>query len=210
MSLKHAVMRNLGWGHGELLAWDRYVLFVEGLHDELVLSKLFGDQLSQAGVRVLPLSGIDEAKSLTELRLIQVVLDVQCGLLADHTRIENVRTDRVNATKEERALRDLRRELQARGRKLDFFGLAEPDILCCLPEAQVREELPDFPGWKRVKEEWSRQRGVPVKDVVQRLAGERLHMRRLGAILDRMTAQGVSPRGDLPAVANEILYAAQG
>jgi energy-coupling factor transporter ATP-binding protein EcfA2 len=211
LTIERQVVHELGWGHGELLAWDRFILFVEGKTDQEVLERLYGDALSAAGVRVLPIGGVDEAASLAELRLIQVVLDIPAGVMFDHVRLPKLASTRGASSglrKEERALRELNAALKKRGRKLEMFGLAYADILCYLPEDQIRLELPNFPGWKPIMSAWERDKGADLKSLITTCSKGRLGPREISNVLDRMIQTGVSTTGDLAAVVQSIVQSA--
>ncbi len=210
LGLDDDLVKELGLNRGELLAFTRYVLFVEGLVDEIVLTGLYGSLLNDAGVLVLPMSGIDEVASLTELRLIGQVLDVGVGVLADNARAGILDTGVLpsSATKEEEALVELQRLLRRRGSRIDVYGLKEVDVIAYLDEGAIRQVAPGFPGWEAVRAEARRTRS-PFKDVVEQLAGVRVRRHLVTDVVRRMVATGAPARGDLPAVVTAIVNRAR-
>ena len=133
---------------GELLTRFRYILFVEGRADEAVLRGLYGPLFDDVGILILPISGIDEVKSLAELKIVGQLMDVGCGLLADHARRAQIdKQAKGRRTKEEQAFMELRRLLRPRGRKMDFFGLEQEDIIAYLGEDELASATPTFKTW---------------------------------------------------------------
>lgn len=208
LDVASAVTRQLGLSRGELLSRIRYVLFVEGPVDVLVLRTLYGDLFDDAGVLLLPIHGVDESASLAELELFGRLVDVGAGLLVDHARSTwlDARRAGPGATKEESAVRDLRRRLKSRGRVLDFYGLEREDIIAYLADDAVRAELPQFPGWHSVMKQ--RQRGEKLKDAAARMSGtDHLGRRIIERIALHMAADGLPAGGDLPERIADVVSA---
>lgn len=206
LELSHALVREMGLDRGELLSRITYVLIVEGPSDRAVLENLYGELLREAGIMILPLHGIDEAKSLVELQLIDRVLDVGLGLLADHVRIESV-DQGSSGSKEERALRDLRKARRRRGREIDLFGLELEDILEYLSDESIRSLVPGFQGWAAIRQQ--RRSGEKIKDAASRLSDGRIFGRKLADDASRRMRESQLPAaGDLPIRVTEIVAAA--
>ena len=154
LSAGDKVATRMGLGRGELLVWTRYVLVVEGKTDELVLTRLLGDRLRESGILILPMHGIDEVIQLAELKVLDVLVDVPIGVLADNTRRDQIRAIQDGKrtqppTKEEMALADLLHRRQAAGRSTpDVHGLHRPDIIAYVDESAIRSFESGFPGWE--------------------------------------------------------------
>lgn len=204
LTVSDAISTQMGLSRGELLAFVRYVLIVEGIVDEIILNELY--DLRQLGILVLPLHGVDEVRSLVELRFVGEMLDVGVGLLVDHSR-PGVGGKRRPGTKEEHALDDLRSLLKGRGRQIDPFGLDGIDILTYLDDDVIRRSLPSFPGWKAV-EVAARQGQKGLKDTVADLTGRHVGRHLVREVARTMAAEHIPASGDLPRVVGDIVAAA--
>ncbi len=201
-----AITQEMGLTRGELLAFVRYVLVVEGIVDRLVLETLYGDLLGEAGVLLLPLHGINEVNSLAELTIIGELLDVGVGVLADHTRAKHLAGERLpqDATKEEQALWDLRRLLHRRGREIDLFGLKRIDVIAYIDETTFTERFPGFPGWEKI-ERRSRTGGTSFKKAIEDAIGQPVRFRLVKELVETMAAEGRPAPGDLPSEVQRIV-----
>ncbi len=205
LNLMSPVSVDMGLTRGELLTRYRYVLFVEGLVDGIVLEGLY--QLDRDGILLLPIYGVDEVLSLSELRLIGHIVDTPTGLLVDHAKVSRIRGPRPsNPTKEEEALRDLLKVLARRGRKLDLFGLQLEDIIGYLDESSLQAEAPAFPGWEDFDR--LRQPRESFKSAIERLAEVQIRRSLVRRVVQRMAADGRPARRDLPTVVAQIIAAA--
>jgi hypothetical protein len=113
-------------------------------------------------------------------------------------------------TSEERELTKLRRRCEQRGRRYDVFGLTRPDITAYLNEDALRARHPDFPGWKLALEKFQH---LDHRQSFKRwlLTTYRLDVtstRRVGRILEQMTANGQRCESELTHTINDILVAA--
>jgi energy-coupling factor transporter ATP-binding protein EcfA2 len=209
LTLGNTIVREMGLSRGELLGRFGYMLVVEGIVDKIVLTELFGPVLNEAGVLILPLHGINEAKSLVEMELMGTIVDSGVGLLADHARPSMLQGGRsVAPTKEEAALSELRKSLKSRGRSMDLFGLEREDILEYLDDDSIRVFAPNFPGWAEVHRE--RRRGENIKQAAQRLAGVEFFGRRLATVAAAdMRARNAATTGDIASVVSDVVAAAR-
>lgn len=210
LDLTHALTRQMGLTRGELLSRFGFVLFVEGKVDEAFLTGRYGDVFADGGVLILPISGIDEVKSLGELHLIGKLLDVGAGVLADHVRIGRLTgAPPSDLTKEELALRDLRTMLQRRQLDLQMFGLERVDIIAYLDEDVIRRDAPDFPGWAAIQERSRSDRSIGFKKHAAEAAGvHRVGISMVRRIASVMADENIAPPGDLPSVVAQIIKAA--
>lgn len=209
LDLASAVTREMGLTRGELLNRFRYVLFVEGLVDVLVIRGLYGQLFDEAGILILPIHGVDEAASLAEMELFGRIVDIGGGLLVDHARSDRLppRPLGPNPTKEEQAIHELHRRLKKRGRNLDTFGLRREDIIAYLDERAIQAELPQFPGWAAVHA--GRLKNEKLKDAAARLSGQHFGRHLVGRIVERMQSEGIAPGGDLGDRVADIVEAAR-
>jgi energy-coupling factor transporter ATP-binding protein EcfA2 len=201
---------SLGVNRGELLAGMSYLLIVEGHHDRLVLDRLFGKELREAGVAILCMHGTHNLLATAELDFLDRYLDVPIGVLLDYTNSDRAEPGSVE-TNEERELTKLRRRCEERGRRYDFFGLARPDITAYLSEAAIQARHSDFPGWKDVLEAFHH---LDHRQSFKRWLMSEYHVdvtsaRRVGRILEQMIANDQQCDGELTQAVNDILVAAQ-
>lgn len=201
-----AVTRELGLTRGELLALTDYILIVEGRVDRLVLRAFFAEMLDAGGVRILTLSGVDEAASLAELELIGAALDVPVGILFDHVRLGRVNEHRGDTTKEEDALRALRMQLRRRGKDYDFYGIKREDIVAYLDEAAIAVVAPRFPGWRQLEND--RRSNEKFKESLERATGRPVTVRFVEEVIDEMKRLGTRPSAELVDVVASIIASA--
>ncbi len=202
-----SVARDIGLTSGELLSRYSFVLIVEGVVDQIVLEGLHGRQLREAGVLLLPLEGVDEAKSLLELRLIGTLWDIDCGLLADNTREDWLehRSSRPAKSKEERVISGLAQLLRKRGKKMAFFGLEQADIIRYVDEDRMRDRFPEFSGWADVDRE---ARGRGFKQALQEACGVRVDAGHVQQVVKAMAQTGRS-HPEIDRVVEQVLSKAR-
>ncbi|MDX6309448.1 MAG: hypothetical protein QOI06_2494 [Nocardioidaceae bacterium] len=201
---------SLGVNRGELLAGVSYLLIVEGHHDRLVLDRLFGKDLREAGVVILCMHGTHNLLATAELDFLDRYLDVPIGVLLDYTSSDRARPE-CEETDEERELTKLRRRCDERGRRYDVFGLTRPDITAYLSEAAIQARHPAFPGWEDVLQEFEhlgrRQSFKRWLSTTYRV--DVMSTRRVRSVLERMIANDQPCVVELTQTVNDILVAAQ-
>ena len=165
-----AVNDQIGLTPGELLLLSRLVLLVEGEHDRVVLNEWFGDKLAGAGVRVIPLRGIDNLVGLPLAELV-VALGIPIAVLSDGTDMAKTRSGRPR-TRGEKAVAEFLWQAERRGLDVKAIGLARPDILWYLDPGICRQLAPGFSGWPEAKAARHRAGGTGEwKDWVRRTYG---------------------------------------
>jgi hypothetical protein len=163
----------LGLTTGELLLLTRFALFVEGPHDQAVLLGMFGDELSAAGVKVLPLHGIDNALAIVESEVISS-LGIRMGALFDNGNRQRIGSGSAS-TYEEGVMLRLIDEARLSNRRVSPFPLEKRDILEYLDDAVCQAEAPAFPGWVEAVRLWKEGgRPTPFKPFVTEKFGLRL------------------------------------
>lgn len=146
---RHRLSQDLGLTLGELLAGVATVLVVEGPHDQLVLDKLYGAELRQAGIAIVRMFGTNNLLDLMDLDFIERYVDAPIAVMLDYTKTELVHANKPR-TDEEHKLLDLKRAAKKKGMSFDVIGLQRPDIVCYLNEEAIRRGSPNFPGWAHV------------------------------------------------------------
>ena len=187
----------LGLTQGELLLMTRLALYVEGPHDQIILTEWFADELSAVGIRVFPAHGVDNLPALVTNEII-TALGIRIATLSDDTSIPHVVSGRP-ITHEDRAITRLLREAASAGTEAKTIGLSRADILHYLDEEVCRQAAPRFPGWEAAlterassgtRQPWKHwvtsQYGLPLdRDSVSILAAE---CRRRGKIPTEMAS----------------------
>jgi AAA domain, putative AbiEii toxin, Type IV TA system len=197
---------DLGMTKGDLLLMTRLVLFVEGEHDVIILSEMFGSELRDAGIRVFPAHGGDNFAELavTKPGLVggEIIgaLGIRMAVVLD-----------TSPTRVEPTVNRMVREAEAAGRQVTAVRLSEDDILYYLDEEICRKHAPRFPGWHEARDAardakarkwktWVTDRyGLDLSPGnIRRLAAECRKQGRIPAELARviqtLTALAVSPR----------------
>jgi energy-coupling factor transporter ATP-binding protein EcfA2 len=151
----------LGLGGRALAYLTRGAVVVEGEWDRRVLEKLFGPELAEQGILVVPLQGSDEAASLVDLTALPA-LDIPVAVMFDNVR--SINFDRAGPlSKEERGLRDLKNQV---GSKMIFVPYTDPDIICGLPVEAVHRAFPhaQIVDWSDLLTRWEALNpGIPFK-----------------------------------------------
>jgi len=76
-------LRALGFTKSDILARYKTILLVEGLHDQLVIKGLLGEQLAARRVLVLPLRGITAAPMTAESQILLEFTDATLVVVSD-------------------------------------------------------------------------------------------------------------------------------
>jgi AAA domain, putative AbiEii toxin, Type IV TA system len=137
----------LGITKGDLLLMTRLALFVEGPHDQIILTELFGRELRDTGIRVFPAHGGDEFQELVTTRPglvgseIVAALGIRLAVLSDSSPI-----------RVEPVIKRMLREAKEQGREITHEQLSQEDILFYLDDQVCREAAPAFPGWRAARD----------------------------------------------------------
>ena len=144
---------DIGLTSGDLFMMSRYVLFVEGPHDLVILEELFGEVLRGSSIRLLPLHG---AHNISLLATSDIVwqMGIPIGVLTDDTNIDGV-TNGERSSHMDKLVDRMLREVKAEGRTVDAFGLALDDVLFYLDdEVTATFAKEGFPGWRAARTIW--------------------------------------------------------
>jgi hypothetical protein len=199
----HGVARDLGIRSGELLTRYRYLLLVEGAHDEAFLDGYCGGLLRTLGVLVLPMYGAHEVLQAAEMHLVARYLDVGIGVLLDHARTPR--------SKEAELMADLTKVAKRRGIGVDLYRLRRPDIIAYLDDDEVRRDAPAFPGFHEVERRWRQPpRDSDFKQLASDLAGGfRFTRHSIQSIAKRTASCGRRQPQDLADVLADLTSAAR-
>lgn len=136
----------LGLTRGELLLMTRLALFVEGLHDQIILTEWFTEELRAAGIRVFSVRGVDNVLALVESEIV-AALGIRIATLSDGTSIPRVRSGKLKS-RGDRAIARLLHEAATAGIEVKTVGLSRADILHYLDDEVCQQAAPRFPGWE--------------------------------------------------------------
>ena len=139
----------MGLTKSDLLLMSSYVLFVEGIHDKIVLETWFGSELRRAGVLVFPLHGLGKANRLPDAELVWE-LGKRTGILLDDLDPELALDANkvVDKSSTEHVTREVLEKWRVAGRQPDVFGLSRKDILFYIDSEAVREHSREFDTWE--------------------------------------------------------------
>jgi hypothetical protein len=123
------LLGQLGLTKGEIFLRYRYFLFVEGIHDKIVLETLFADELDSAGIRLINLQGLKNARHLATEDLIWD-FGKPIGVFADnHDGNKDLGKGSGLKTGEDGEIRKAISHFEAAGKQFDRFGHNKKDIL---------------------------------------------------------------------------------
>lgn len=152
----------IGLTAGDLFMMSRFVLFVEGPHDLVILEEFYGDLLRGCAVRLVPLHG---AHNISLLATSEIVwqMGIPIGVLTDGTNIERIMEGK-RSNHIEKLVDRMLRECKVENREVAAFGLELDDILFYLDDditATFAKKV--FPGWHDAQMIW-KQIDQPAND----------------------------------------------
>jgi hypothetical protein len=143
----------IGLTSGDLFMMSRFVLFVEGPHDLVILEEFYGDLLRGCAVRLVPLHG---AHNISLLATSEIVwqMGIPIGVLTDGTNIERI-MDGKRSNHIEKLVDRMLRECTVENREVAAFGLELDDILFYLDDDITATFARNaFPGWRNAQVVW--------------------------------------------------------
>jgi energy-coupling factor transporter ATP-binding protein EcfA2 len=196
----------LGIEPSEMLQMIRAFLVVEGVHDQVVIEGLLGDELDNARVRVVPMGGTHALNSVVDAQLMFDYTSAVVVIALDRLRLQRVELN-WNET------RDLVRQGQVRGAykslktfkersqtseeeflyeflelaikksktdRVEVFGFAKPDILQYL---DAQEFVEGEESWDALVRDWN-HRGNFKQYLISR--GARINSKSIAGMVERM------------------------
>jgi hypothetical protein len=183
----------LGLTQGELLLMTRLALFVEGLHDQIILTEWFADELSAAGIRVFSVRGVDNLLALVESEIVAAV-GMRIATLSDSTSIPRVRSGKLKS-RGDRVIARLLHETANAGIEVKAVGLNRADILHYLDDQVCQQAAPRFPGWEAATAEHA---GSGTRDPWKRWVTSRYGLSLTSDSIRNLAAE-CRRRGKIPA-----------
>jgi hypothetical protein len=148
----------------EALHLVRAVLLVEGEHDRRVLRHLYGDQLAEQRIMLLPVRGAMKAPALIEAEFLKR-FGVPLIILFDDidARLATGQEKPPGSRLEARALWEMLQNWDSEETRPQVVSFPLPDILCTLPEPCVKDYLArkdanPFVGWEPLLREFNTRR----------------------------------------------------
>lgn len=160
-----AVAQDLGFDRGELLATVGCFLLVEGVHDQVVLERVFDHLLRAAGVVVIPLRG-GPRRSLLDADALWRYTTAPVALALDHIDLADLaaaqdgditalaRLTHADSSEESKAAGNLLRHAQGMGRHLQVLAHPGTDLIDALHDAAVSAAYPSYPGALAMGRAW--------------------------------------------------------
>lgn len=184
--------QQIGLTPGDLFMMSRFVLFVEGPHDLVVLEEFYGDLLRGCMVRLVPLHGANNVSLLATSEIVWQ-MGIPIGVLTDGTNIEGVmRGERSNHV--EKLVDRMLRECRTEDRDVAAFGLDLDDILFYLDdEITATFASGVFPGWSKAVMIWQ-QIDQPTNDAANGAKFKKWITKNYGLPLDRDTVRGIAKK----------------
>lgn len=155
------IARELGLHRGELLATVGCFLLVEGEHDKIVLTGIFGHELRVAGVFIAPMRGTggaglfdsDTLWRFTTAPALMVTdrLDPNIVRLTDTDPQAAIARLADPQTGEQRALLAALKEMRGTGKRMYFAGHLGTDLIDALDETVITSVHECFPGHAAAK-----------------------------------------------------------
>ena len=216
-----AVVEQLGASRADILMMTKSFILVEGEHDKIVLTRLFGEELDRHRARVLVMRGAKRATAMLDLELLARYSEARLVLVIDRLGREasaiweeaslcDAKGDRLAA---ERCLHQLDRLPGGEGRwmaeaglaalaagrlsRVRLVGLERRDILEYLP---VTEMVPGAASWEALRAE---HQGSHAKDDFKTWL-RNTHSARITPAAIANAAGKVDDLQDLPALLLEL------
>jgi hypothetical protein len=161
------IVSELGFDRGELLTTVSLFLIVEGIHDLLVLDRVFGE-LRAARIALLPLDGLSNYKAVLDSDALwryttaEVALstdkfepDLLREVIGDPKKAKELR--KADAPEETKMLGKLIGNAERNGKRIYLLGHRGADLIDVLDEAIVKGEFPGYPGHEEAQRLWSQE-----------------------------------------------------
>lgn len=223
-----AAAQELGFDRGELLATVGCFLLVEGVHDQLVLERVFERQLRDAGVVVIPLRG-GARRSLLDADALWRYTTAPVALALDHIdpgdltaaqggdTVALARLTHPDASEESKAAGNLLRHAQGMGRELHLLGHPGTDLIDALHDDAVQKAYDRYPGAAAMQAAWGAHvaerteagdtvRASTRKTWLQEQYGIDNSREAYGRIADAHVELGVEPPGLAPIAERAVEF----
>ncbi|MGB7686049.1 MAG: AAA family ATPase [Solirubrobacterales bacterium] len=161
------IVAELGFDRGELLTTIALFLVVEGIHDLVVLDRLFGE-LRAARIALLPMEGLSNYQAVLDSDALWRYTTAEVALCTDKFELEllkEVVTDpkkakelrRSDAPGETKILAKLLGNAERSNKRVYLLGHPGDDLIDVLDESVIKQEFPDYPGHQEAQKLWRQE-----------------------------------------------------
>jgi putative AbiEii toxin of type IV toxin-antitoxin system len=170
------IVDELGFDRGELLTTVALFLIVEGIHEIVVLERIYGRELRAARIAMLPLQGISNAQAILETDVLWRYSTAEVALATDkfdRALLERVIADpeeakalrKGDADEETKLLGQLIGNAQRNDTKIHLLGHRGADLIDVLDEKVIANTFERYPGHAEAQRLWkdARARGAKAR-----------------------------------------------
>lgn len=161
------IVAELGFDRGELLTTIAQFLVVEGIHDLVVLERLFGE-LRAARIALLPMEGLANYKAVLDSDALWRYTTAEVAICTDKFELELLKeavTDpkkakelrRSDAPQETKILAKLLGNAERNSKQVYLLGHPGDDLIDALDESVIQRMFPDYPGHEEAQELWEKE-----------------------------------------------------
>lgn len=161
------IVAELGFDRGELLTTVALFLVVEGIHDLVVLDRLFGE-LRAARIALLPMEGLSNYQAVLDSGVLWRYTTAEVALCTDKFELELLKeavTDpkkakdlrRSEAPEETKILAKLLGNAERSNKRVYLLGHPGDDLIDALDESVIQQKFPDYPGHKEAQRLWRQE-----------------------------------------------------
>jgi hypothetical protein len=159
------IVDELGFDRGELLTTVALFLIVEGIHEVVVLERIYGRELRAARIAMLPLQGISNAQAILETDVLWRYSTAEVALATDkfdRALLERVIADpeearalrRGDADEETKLLGQLIGNAQRNNTTIHLLGHRGADLIDVLDEKVIANTFERYPGHAEARRLW--------------------------------------------------------
>jgi energy-coupling factor transporter ATP-binding protein EcfA2 len=207
---------SLGLSPADLLQLTRAALLVEGRQDRIVIEGLFGRELAERFVRILPLEGSDNSLAVLDAELLRQI-SVPLFLILDGTSQQQLdalragrlrREDFAYAGKEVRKVATLTVALKGSDLTLTPIPFPLPDVIWAFPEEAMRLASEHFTSWDAITAAFRRVREpMNPKTFLGELLQRRVDTNFVREVVAVCQERALPPRPALTAAITSVLTA---
>lgn len=161
------IVAELGFDRGELLTTVALFLVVEGIHDLVVLDRLFGE-LRAARIALLSMEGLSNYQVVLDSDALWRYTTAEVALCTDKFELDllkEVVTDpkkanelrRSDGPEETKILAKLLGNAERNNKRLYLLGHPGNDLIDALDESVIQQEFPDYPGHEEAQKLWRQE-----------------------------------------------------
>ena len=161
------IVAELGFDRGELLTTVALFLVVEGIHDLVVLERLFGE-LRAARIALLSMEGLANYKAVLDSDALWRYTTAEVALCTDKFEPELLKEAmtvpkkakelrRSDAPQETKILAKLLGNAERNNKQVYLLGHPGDDLIDALDESAIQQMFPGYPGHEVVQELWEKE-----------------------------------------------------